>query len=336
MSNTRLVVYAALAFALILGAGPVQAQQNIAQSKPKVVVTTDFVPHGMHAGLHLAKHKGWFDQAGLDVTVEDGKGSATTIQQVAAGQIDIGFAQLSAMAAAVSNGLPVTSVMGFVRGGDNGIMVPVESGWKTLKDIKGKRIAVPAGSATAALFDAFLKAGGMTRDDIVAVNLDSSALASVYASGGADGALTTVAYLAPIVADRRPSSAILFSSYGLTVPGYGLVVRTADLESRAAVFKAFVGAQQRTWDYIFAGHEDEAIDAMLAERAGNRLDRKVVLGQLKMYMPLFTTEATKGKPLGWQAEADWESALSAMKSVGLVKPELKPADFYTNRFIAMN
>ncbi|HEX9464777.1 MAG TPA: ABC transporter substrate-binding protein [Alphaproteobacteria bacterium] len=331
MSNARLVTYAALAFVLILGAGPAWAQ-----GKTKVVVTTDFVPHGMHAGLHLAKHNGWFDQAGLDVTVEDGKGSATTIQQLAANQIDIGFAQLSAMAAAVSNGLPVTSVMGFVRGGDNGLMVPVESGWKTLKDIKGKRVAVPSGSATAALFDAFLKAGGMSRDDITVVNLDSAALASVYVSGGADAALTTVAYLAPIVADRRPSSAILFSSYGLNVPGYGLVVRAADLDSRAAVFKAFVGAQQKTWDYIFAGHEDEAIDAMLAERAGNRLDRTVVLGQLKMYMPLFMTEATKGKPLGWQAEADWESALSAMKSVGLVKPELKPADFYTNRFIATN
>jgi NitT/TauT family transport system substrate-binding protein len=240
------------------------------------------------------------------------------------------------MAAAVSNGLPVTSIMGFVRGGDNGIMVPADSGWKTLKDVKGKRIAVPAGSATAALFDAFLKAGGLTRDDVVTVNLDSAQLASVYVSGGADAALTTVAYMAPIVADRRPSSSILFSSYGLNVPGYGLVVRTTDLDPKAAVFKAFVGAQQKTWDYIFAGHADEAIDAMMAERAGNRLDRAVILGQLKAYMPLFTTEATKGKPLGWQADADWESAITAMKNVGLVKPQLKPADFYTNRYITMN
>src|SRR5258708_20116927 len=119
MSNARLVTYAALAFVLILGAGPAWAQ-----GKTKVVVTTDFVPHGMHAGLHLAKHNGWFDQAGLDVTVEDGKGSATTIQQLAANQIDIGFAQLSAMAAAVSHGLPVTSVIGFAPARDHRLMSP--------------------------------------------------------------------------------------------------------------------------------------------------------------------------------------------------------------------
>src|SRR5277367_1422699 len=105
MSKMRWTAVAvAAAFALFSGAGSAWAQ-----AKQKVVITTDFVPHGMHAGLHLAKHKGWFDQAGLDVEVLDGKGSGATISLVDAGNIDIGFAQLSAMAAAVSSGLSVTS-----------------------------------------------------------------------------------------------------------------------------------------------------------------------------------------------------------------------------------
>ncbi|MBV8534521.1 MAG: ABC transporter substrate-binding protein [Alphaproteobacteria bacterium] len=304
-----------------------------AADKTKVVIATDFVPHGMHAGLFLAKQKGWFDEAGLDVEILDGKGSGTTIQQVAAGQLDIGFAQLAAMAPAISNGVPVISVMGFVRAGDNGMMVPAESGWTTLKDLKGKKLAVPAGSATAAFADAFFKAGGVSRSDFTIVNLDTSALVAAYASGGVDGALSTVAYFSPIVADRRPSKGILFSSVGLNVPGYGLVVRKNELDSRQDMIGKFVAVQQKTWTYIFAGHQDEAVDSVLAERAGARLDRKIIAGQLALYMPLFDTPATKGKPLGWQAESDWESALSAMKDVGMVKPEFKPADFYTNRFI---
>ena len=318
-----------LALALVIGGG---AQ---AADKTKVVIATDFVPHGMHAGLFLAKHKGWFDEAGLDVEILDGKGSATTIQQVAAGQLDIGFAQLAAMAPAISNGVPVISVMGFVRAGDNGMMVPADSGWTTLKQLKGKKLAIPAGSATAAFADAFFKAGGVSRSDFTIVNLDTSALVAAYASGGVDGALSTVAYFAPIVADKRPSKGILFSSVGLNVPGYGLVVRKNELDSRQDMIGKFVAVQQKTWNYIFAGHKDEAIDAVLAERAGARLDRKIIAGQLALYMPLFDTPATKGKPLGWQAESDWESALKAMKEVNMVKPEFKPADFYTNRFIPM-
>ncbi len=322
--------FAALALAMVVGAGGALAAAQAAQ---KVVIATDFVPHGMHAGLFLAKHKGWFAQDGLDVEIQDGKGSATTIQQVAAGQLDIGFAQLGAMAPAISNGVPVISIMGFVRAGDNGLMVPADAGWTSLKDVKGKKIAVPAGSATAAFFDAFLKAGGVSRADYTIVNLDTSALVAAYTSGGVDAALSTVAYFAPIVEDKRPSKGILFSSVGLTVPGYGLVVRKSELDSRAGLFGRFVEVQQRTWKYIFEGHEDEAIDAEMAERAGARLDRKILMGQLKMYMPLFNTPATKGKPLGWQAESDWANALKAMKEVGMVKVDFKPADFYTNRFI---
>jgi NitT/TauT family transport system substrate-binding protein len=74
----------------------------------RVTIATDWSPHGMISGLLLAKQKGWFSAAGLDVDVLDGKGSTTTVQQVAAGQLDIGFGQLSSMAAAVANGIPVT------------------------------------------------------------------------------------------------------------------------------------------------------------------------------------------------------------------------------------
>lgn len=306
-----------------------------AADETKVVVSTDFIPHGMHAGLFLAKQKGWFDQAGLDVTILDGKGSATTIQQVAAGQLDVGFAQLAAMAPAISNGVPVISIMGFVRAGDNGLMVPASSGWKALKDLKGKRIAVAAGSATAAFLDAFLKAGGVTRADYTIVNLDNSAMVSTYVAGKVDAALSTVAYFAPIVAATKPSTGILFSQVGLNIPGYGLVVRKDELRSKADMLGKFVAVQQKTWNYIFAGHEDEAVDAILAGRAGMRLDRSIMMGQLKAYMLLFDTPATKGKPLGWQAESDWVSALKVMNGAGVVKPGFKPADFYTNRFIPM-
>jgi ubiquinone/menaquinone biosynthesis C-methylase UbiE len=47
-----------------------------------------------------------------------------------------------------------------------------------------------------------------------------------------------------------------------------------------------------------------------------------MMGQLKMYMPLFATPATKGRPLGWQAESDWQEALKSMlETAGLSRVE---------------
>ena len=322
----------AAGLAALLGLATIFASTGT-HAQEKIIVQTDWAPHGMHAGLHLAVEKGWFKEAGLDVEVQDGRGSNATIQQVAAGQIDIGFAQLGAMASAVSNGMPVTSIMGFVRAGDNGLMVPRDSGWTSLEDLRGKRIAVPAGGATAAFTDAFFEAAGMSRDDFVVVNVDSSAMVSTYTSGGADAVLSTVAFFQPIVEDVRPSEGILFSDVGLRVPGYGLVVLHETLESRAEDLETFVEVQQRTWEYIFDGNEEEAADAIIKQRPDMRLDRDVMLGQLKAYMPLFNTPNTEGKPIGWQSEQDWVDALTAMENAELVSAGWTVEDYFTNRLI---
>jgi NitT/TauT family transport system substrate-binding protein len=305
-----------------------------AMAADRVAIATDWSPHGMVGGLLLAKQNGAFAAAGLDVDVIDGKGSTTTVQQVAAGQLDIGFGQLSSMAAAVANGIPVISIMGLIQAGDNGLMVPADSGWKTLHDLKGKRIAVAAGAASTTFFDAFLKAGGTSRADFSIINVDTTALTSTYVSGAADAELTTVAWSKPQVDNVRPSRPILFSDVGLLIPGYGLLVRKDAVEAKADILRRFVEVQQRTWVHIFAGHEQEAIDAIIAQRPGMRLDPGIMLAQLKGFMPLFETPATKGKPMGWQAETDWQNTIRLMHEVGMAKQQLSPADMYTNKFIS--
>ena len=313
--------------------GTLAAVSGGAIGQEKTTIMVDWSPHGMHAGLHLAVQKGWFKEAGVNVEVLDGKGSVATIQQVAAKKIDIGFAQLAAMAPAIMNGLPVTSIMGFVRAGDNGLIVPISGNYATLKDLKGKKIVVPNGAGTTPFLDAFLKGGGVTRQDIQVVNVDSQAMVATYTSGQVEGALSTVAFFTPIVSEARPSKGLLFADVGLRIPGYGLVVHKEDVDKRGDVLGKVVAVNKRAWDYIFGGREQEAIDALLAQRPGLRLDAKVMLGQLKMYMPLFATPATQGKSVGWQAEIDWQGALTAMEQAGVIKTGWKTSDFYNNRFI---
>src|SRR4051812_44277997 len=317
----------AFAIAMIGAAGPAAAQDN------KVRVMVDWSPHGMHAGLHLAKQKGWFQEAGLDVEVLDGKGSTATIQQAGAGQIDVGFAQLAAMAVARSNGVPLTSVACFVRAGDNGVMVPKGAGYKTMKDLEGKRVAYAAASTTGPFMDAFLKASGTSRDKMTLVNVDSASLVNIYTSGNVDAVSSTVAFFLPIVENVRPSEGILWADVGLRLPGYGLLVQQKLLTERAAALQKFVPVANRAWTYIFDGHVDEAVDAIVKQRPNEKLDPKVLKAQIQLYMPLFATPATKGKPMGWQAEEDWASALKAMEDAGAIKAGSKPADYYTNQFI---
>src|SRR5262245_37760755 len=95
----------AVAAGLLVAGSPARAQQL-----QKLTARVDFLPWGMHAGLHLGVAKGWFKEAGLDVEVSDGRGSGITMQQVAAGDIEIGWVQLGAMAVARGRGMPITSI----------------------------------------------------------------------------------------------------------------------------------------------------------------------------------------------------------------------------------
>lgn len=91
-----------------------------AQAQNSLTIATDWAPYGVHGPLFLAAQNGWFKDAGLDVTILDGKGSSSSLQLLGAEKVDIAFVQLSTMAAAVDKGFSVISVAGFVRSGDNG------------------------------------------------------------------------------------------------------------------------------------------------------------------------------------------------------------------------
>ncbi len=322
----------AIARIIAVGIALVTAVSSAA-AQEKVRFQLDWTPIGSHAAAYLAVAKGYFRDAGLDVTLSDGKGGTAVVQQIAAGQVDVGQAALSGMAAARSNGVPVTSIAGFVRAGDIGLMVPRGKNFKSVKDLEGQRIAYTASTAAGPFLDPFFKGSGTSRDKFTIVNVDSNSLVSVYTSGNVDAVWTAVAFMQPAIEGIRPSDGLMLAEIGLRLPGYGLVVQEKTLAERPEMLQRFTGAVMKAWKYIFDGHVDEAVDAIMAQRPNDKLDRAILKGQLEAYMPLFFTPSTKSKPLGWQSEEDWTGALTAMEAAQMIKPGSKSSDYYTNKFI---
>jgi NitT/TauT family transport system substrate-binding protein len=319
---------------VLTAAGFVVSHSTKVTAQSSLTIVTDWAPYGVHGPLFLAAQRGWFKDAGLDVTILDGKGSASSLQLLGAEKADVAFVQLSTMAAAIDKGLPVISVAGFVRSGDNGVIVPQNSAVKSAKDFAGKRIVYPSGSSSASLMEAFFRVSGVPRDSINLIGVDPSALASTYVAGDVDGAVTTVAYLEPMISDKRPSRGIFFADGGLAVPSFGLVVRKVDETGKETALKKFVTANVRAWQYVKEGHVAEAIDAIVAQRPMERLDRNVITSQLNLYLKLFDTPATAGTAPGWQDEGDWSRAIAALENAGIVKPGSGPSTYYTNRFVS--
>ena len=305
---------------------------NPAQAQEKVNVRLDFSPWGVQAAMHTAKHKGWFKDAGLDVNIEDGRGSGNTIQLVNAGQTDIGQVQVGLVGSAREQGGKIKSIMNFQRKTDLCVLVDKDSPAKTVADLKGKKVVVFAASPWAPFVDTFLKSGGLKRDDLPVEVVDPAALWGTYTAKRVDGMMSTVASALPLAEATRPSKCILASDGGITFPSYGLVAREDTIANRGAVLKKVIQIQQRAWEHLKT-NPDDGVKAMIAERPDAKLDPKVLLEQIKLTIDYFDTPASKGKPIGWHAKEDWEATLKSLEAAGAVKAGWKVEDYYTNALV---
>lgn len=304
-----------------------------AQTPPAPVPLTvrlDWTPWGAHAAIHLANVKGWYRNAGLDVTIQDGNGTNQTVQIIGGGTGDVGHAALSSMMIARDKGFDLRAIASYCRNSDIGVMVPVDSNIRTIADLRGKKIGHTASSLETPFLGDFLKAGGLTMADVDMVNLDGAAKLAAYLSGKLDGAFSSIPFFIPAVQPKRPSRAILLSAAGLHLPSYGLFARDETIARKKDALTRFVSITDGTWAYIKAGHQSEAVQAILKDRPNATLSATVMRGQIDSFMTFFPTPASKDKPIGTMAPSDWTEALATMEKVKLVTRDRKATDYYTN------
>ena len=79
-------------------------------AKVPATLRLDWVPGPHHIGPVLASQRGYYAREGIDLAVRPGKGSGSTVQVVASGSDQFGFADAGTMAVAVSKGMPVIMV----------------------------------------------------------------------------------------------------------------------------------------------------------------------------------------------------------------------------------
>jgi NitT/TauT family transport system substrate-binding protein len=139
----------------------------------------------------------------------------------------------------------------------NGADVVVgRAGMRTMRDLKGKRIAVESGALGAFVLSRALALNGMHTGDVTVVHLESNEHPGAFEKGQVDGAVTFDPYRAQLL---RAGGTTLFDSTRIPGEIVDLVaVRANVLEQRPNAAKALLTGWFKATDYLSREPKDAA------------------------------------------------------------------------------
>jgi NitT/TauT family transport system substrate-binding protein len=324
-----------IAFATAAALAAMLSVPAAAQGKDKVVLLLNWYVYSEHAPFFLGKERGYFDQEGIDLDIQEGRGSGVTVQAVAAGTATFGYADIPTMIKAASKGAPVTAVGVALQTSPMSVMGFADKNIKKPDDIKGKIVAVTPGDSMSQIWPLFLKKTGLKDSDFKQVAGDAQTKLNAVINGQADVLLGYVMDQAIKLQDATHKQVypIRFADYGVNMVSSGIIVQKDLLKNKPDLVKRFMRAATRSLEEA-AKNPEAAVDAMLKANPKSGVKDTALVG-MKATAALYKgPDNPGGRPFRVGAKNMNETLQLLAEYGGLDKATAgKPEDYYTNDYL---
>src|SRR6478609_6723928 len=288
----------------------IAASSLAAHAEDAVSLRLNWYMGGLHVPFYYGKERGFYKEEGIDLTINEGRGSANTVQVVAAGSDTFGLADSSSVIATAAKGADIKSVMSLLNSTGYSVVSLASAGIKTPKDLEGKKFAVSAGDPLGQLFRALAAHNKLDMSKITFVQVDPAAKVVAVLEkrvdallGGADDQYFLIKY------KGEQPAALRYADHGANIVGMTILTQEATIKNKADLVRRFVKATVRSWEETKKNPE-AAVDATMKVKPD--LNRNSQLDQLKVDIELMDSENSKGR-VGYGAEKDWEQTLALLK-----------------------
>ena len=241
-----------LSIALVLlvlaasGAGDLAAQ---APPPQKVVFALNWFPVGDHAAYWVALEKGYYRQRGLDVDLQNSKGSGDSIAKVDSGRADVGLADSAVVIAASARGAKVKVVgMVFDKSPLN-VWSRKEAPITKPKDLEGKSVAAPPGDGQRQMFPAFARLNNIDQTKVTWVNVEPAAKVPALAEKRVDAVADYTTGLPFYEKAVGKGNAIMlpWADHGFDMYSMSIIASEKTMKERAPMLRAFLEASYLGW-----------------------------------------------------------------------------------------
>lgn len=302
-----------------------------AQSATKATLALDWYPNADHAGLFLAKEKGWFDTAGIDLDIYTPADPTTVLQTVGAGRDTFGISYQTDVLTARAAKVPVVSIAALVQHPLVVIMSLAEKNLTRPRDLVGKTVGYPGIPSQEAFLATMMETDGAKASDVTLVNVDFNLIPAVL-SGQVDAVMGAFRNVEVVIAEQEghPVNAMPVEKWG--VPDYYELVLVASEETvakRADLATRFLTAVQQGFDAAIADPA-AALDALA--KASSELDRPTTEKGIELLIPDWKSASPA---FGAQDPARWSAYAAWMKSRGLIPQTLDVNAAFTGNLLTI-
>ncbi|MFW5678705.1 MAG: ABC transporter substrate-binding protein [Pseudomonadota bacterium] len=326
-------------FGALLGGAALTVLATGVQSQPLTDVrfVLDWAWQSMHGPFLIALDKGYYEEAGLDVTIDRGFGSGDTLNKVAAKSYDIGFAEGAGLFR-FNNENPddrVVTILVINNQSPTGAIYLEKSGIEGPADLIGRNVSATQGEATFLVWPAVAAANGLDADGINPVFVESNLRDAMVIQGGAEATFgfvsTTVLNMVNAGVDREDIGYFTFAEFGLAPYSSGIQVRADYAEANPEVVRGFVEATVKGMIDMF---EDPAYGIRLLKEREPLVNEEVETArwELAEELALLVPEVTENG-IGYVDPERFVSAGTAVARAFGVDAEIVLEDYYRGDFL---
>ena len=291
----------------------------------------NWTPTADHSPFYYAKAQGWYEKAGIDLTIETGKGSGVSSLKVGSGGSPFGIADLATMLVARSKGADAVAIMSIYANTGQTFYWLKSYGVNGPKDFPGHKIGNPPGDAARALWPALAKANGVDPGSVTWVNIAPNAKLAALKAGSVDAVTDFYndhhTYKAQLGDDM---GYLAWKDAGVDPYGNSIVVNGAYLKAHPEIVAAFVKVTQKAFAACVADAKP-CIEALAEANSGLKIESQTV--NWHEVEQLMSDKTSQSVALGWFDAKRMEDTYDLVSTyVGLAKP-FDVGGIYTDEFL---